>query len=135
MIPRRQSDFKNQILASLDEIVLQIRDVVLADDSTEDEVFNPEQFKLSHAYLTAALIYEQNLQIDVANEMRSRAKELLEIAFRSLALDKDGDGVIDSGETDIRESGGRTSDFRASWGSYTRSSNDSFFTSSRGMKH
>ena len=135
MVPRRQSDFSNQIEAAESELILQIRDVVLAEDATEDEVFNPESFKLAHAYCTAALIYEQNLQMDVADQMRTRCKELMEIALRSLALDLDGDGVIDSGELDRRESGGRTTDFRASWRNYTRSSNDAFFTATRGMKH
>lgn len=135
MVPRRQSDFSNQIEAAQEELILQIRDVVLSQDATEDEVFNPEQFRLAHAYCTAALIYEQNLQMDVAEQMRNRCSELMEIALRSLALDLDGDGVIDSGELDLRESGGKTTDFRASWKNYQRSSNDSFFTATRGMRH
>ena len=135
MIPRRQSDFKPQIQGALDEIIMHIRDVTIPQDATEDEVFNPEQFKLAHAYCTAAYIYEQNLQLDVASEMRTRCQELMEVALRSLALDVDGDGVIDDGELNRRESGGKTTDFRASWKNYTRTSNDSFFTSSRGMRH
>tara|TARA_Y100000114_G_scaffold44070_1_gene39682 strand:- start:13059 stop:14006 length:948 start_codon:yes stop_codon:yes gene_type:complete len=135
MIPRRQSDFAPQIKAAQDELILVIRDVVLADDATEDEVFNPEQFKLAHAYCTAAMIYEQNLQLDVADQMRSRCKDLLDIALRSLALDVDGDGVIDQGELDRRETGGKQTDFRASYKGYTRTSYDSFFTATRGMKH
>mgnify|MGYP003135951738 CR=1 FL=1 len=135
MVPRRQSDFSNQIEAAKDEIILQIRDVVLAQDATEDEVFNPEQFRLAHAYCTAALIYEQNLQMDVADQMRTRCSELMEIALRSLALDLDGDGVIDSGELDLRESGGKTTDFRASYKNYERTEYDSFFTATRGMRH
>ena len=81
------------------------------------------------------MIYEQNLQLDVADEMRTRCKQLLEIALRSLALDVDGDGVIDDGELNRRETGGKQTDFRASWKGYTRTSNDSFFTATRGMKH
>ena len=135
MIPRRQSDFAPQINSALQEIILIVRDVVLADGVTEDEVFNPEQFQLAHAYCTAAIIYEQNLQLDIAEQMRTRCQSLLEISFRSLAVDIDGDGVIDDGELDRRETGGKQTDFRASWKSYTRTSNDSFFTATRGMKH
>lgn len=135
MIPRRQSDFSNQINSALQEIILIVRDVVIADGVTEDEVFNPEQFHLAHAYCTAAIIYEQNLQLDVAEQMRTRCQSLLDISFRSLAVDIDGDGVIDDGELDRRETGGKQTDFRASWKSYTRTSNDSFFTATRGMKH
>jgi hypothetical protein len=135
MIPRRQSDFEPQIKGALNELILQVRDVVLSDNATEDEVFNPEQFHLAHAYCTAAIIYELNLQLDVADQMRQRCHDLMEIALRSLALDLDGDGVIDTGELDRRETGGKQSDFRASWKGYTRTSNDSFFTATRGMKH
>ena len=135
MIPRRQSDYKPQIKGALDEIILQVRDVVIADHVTEDEVFNPEQFHLSHAYCTTAMIYEQSLQMDIAEQMRQRSLDLLEIALRSLALDVDGDGVIDEGELDRRETGGKTSDFRASYKGYTRTSDDAFFTAARGMKH
>ena len=135
MIPSRQSDFSNQINSALQEIILIVRDVVIADGVTEDEVFNPEQFHLAHAYCTAAIIYEQNLQLDVAEQMRTRCQSLLDISFRSLAVDIDGDGVIDDGELDRRETGGKQTDFRASWKSYTRTSNDSFFTATRGMKH
>ena len=46
MIPRRQSDFASQIKGALDELILQVRDVVISDEATEDEVFNPEQFHL-----------------------------------------------------------------------------------------
>lgn len=135
MIPRRQSDFKPQIEGALDELIMHVRDVVISEGVTEDEVFNPEQFKLAHAYCTAAIVYEQNLQLDVADQMRARCKDLLDIALRSLALDIDGDGVIDDGELDRRESGGKATDFRASWKNYKRSSNDAFFTAKRGMKH
>jgi hypothetical protein len=135
MIPRRQSDFNQQIAAAQDEIILEVRDVVLAEDATEDEVFNPESFKLAHAYCTAAMIYEQNLQLDVADAMRTRCHDLMQKAFRTLALDLDGDGVVDEGELDRRETGGKQTDFRASWKNYTRSSNDSFFTATRGMRH
>ena len=135
MIPRRQSDFEPQIKGALNELILQVRDVVLSDNATEDEVFNPEQFHLAHAYCTAAIIYELNLQLDVADQMRQRCHDLMETALRSLALDLDGDGVIDTGELDRRETGGKQSDFRASWKGYTRTSNDSFFTATRGMKH
>ena len=135
MIPRRQSDFRPQIKGALDEVILQVRDVVIAEGVTEDEVFNPEQFKLAHAYCTAAIIYEQSLQLDVAEQMRQRCHDLMHVALRSLALDIDGDGVVDEGELDRRETGGKPSDFRASWKGYTRTSNDSFFTATRGMKH
>ena len=135
MIPRRQQDFAPQIQAALDEIILVIRDHVIADDVTEDEIFNQQSFEPAHAYCSAALIYELSLQLDVSNSMRDRCNDLLNVALRSIALDLDGDGVIDEGEENLRRSGGSATDFRASWRSYNKTENDSFFTPKRGMRH
>lgn len=135
MIPRRQSDFSTQIKASLEEIGLEIRNALSADDLTEDQVFNAESFKLAHAYCTAARIYELALQLDIAAAMRARCEELLGKALESVTLDIDGDGVIDPDEENLKKKGGSASDFRASWRWYSKSSNDSFFTPARGMRH
>ena len=135
LVPRRQSDLAPQIAASLDEIVLQIRDHVLADNVTEDEVFNQQTFKLAHAYCAAARVYEMHLQLDTAAAMRERCSELMEVALRSITLDLDGDGVVDEGEENLRRTGGSSTDFRASWRGYNKVENDSFFTPARGMRH
>jgi len=135
MIPRRQSDFEPQIAAALHEIVLAIRDHVNSDEITEDEVFNPESFKLAHKYCTAAIIYEMSLNLDAANAMRERCHDLMSSALRSIALDLDGDGVVDEGELDLRRDGGSSRDFRASWRTYSKTANDSFFNPVRGMRH
>ena len=135
MIPRRQSDYHPQIKASLDELILAIRAHLHSDNITEDEVFNPESFLLAHTYCAAALIYELNQQLDTASAMRERCGELMDRALQSIALDLDGDGVIDAGETDLQRSGGSANDFRASWRSYSKTANDNFFNPSRGMRH
>jgi hypothetical protein len=135
MVPRRQSDLLPQIDAALHEIILAIRDHVIADSCTEDEVFNQGSFLSAHAYCSAALVYESVLQLDVASAMRARCEELLKSALRSLVLDLDGDGVIDEGEVDLRRSGGSATDFRASWRSFNKSAYDARFTPKRGMRH
>jgi len=135
MIPRRQSDYQPQIKASLNELILEIRAHLQSDEITEDEVFNPESFLLSHSYCAAALIYELNQQLDIASAMRERCAELMAKALQSIALDLDGDGVIDAGETDLQRSGGSEHDFRASWRAYSKTANDSFFNPARGMRH
>ncbi len=135
MIPRRQSSFAPQIKASLDEMVLTIRNHLTADDITEDEVFNPESFKLAHAYCAAARVYEQALQLDAAQAMRTRCEELTDKALATISLDLDGDGIVDSGEEILPRSGGSARDFRASWRFYSKTASDSFFTPKRGMKH
>ena len=135
MVPRRQGDFTPQISAALDDIALRIRDHVIPDGVTEDEVFNQQSFMRAHVYCTAALIYEMSQQFDAANAMRERCDKLLDIALRSITLDLDGDGVVDTGEEDLRRVGGNAQDFRASWATYTKNSNDSFFTPTRGQRH
>lgn len=135
MVPRRQSDFEPQIKAALEDIILVIRDHVIADDVTEDEVFNQQSFKRAHAYCTAALIFEMQLQLDAAEAMRERCKQLLDIALRSVTLDLDGDGVVDEGEENLRRSGGSARDFRASWKTYNKTDYDKRFTPVRAMRH
>jgi len=135
MVPRRQGDFEAQIKAAEHEIILAIRDHLNNDDITEDEVFNPESFKLAHKYCTAAIIYELIRDFDAASNMRDRCRELLDSALRSITLDLDGDGVIDPNEEDLRRKGGSASDFRASWRNYSKTANDSFFNPVRGMRH
>ena len=135
MVPRRQSDFLPQIKASLDEIAQQIRDHVIGDNVTEDEVFNQQSFKQAHAYCAAARIYEMHLQLDAAAAMRDRCSQLMDLALRSITLDLDGDGVVDEGEENLRRKGGSASDFRASWRNYSKTANDSFFNPVRGMRH
>jgi len=50
-------------------------------------------------------------------------------------FDLDGDGLVDSGEEVLSRKGGGPTDFRASWRTYSKSANDSFFTPKRGMRH
>ena len=135
MVPRRQSDFAPQIKASLDELILSIRDHVIADGITEDEVFNQQSFKRAHVYCAAAHIYEMSMQFDAAEAMRERYHELMALALRSVTLDLDGDGEVDAGEENLRREGGSKDDFRASWKTYTKSENDNFFKIARGMRH
>lgn len=136
MIPRRQSSFSPQIDASLQEIILMIRDHLKDEvDVTEDEVFNAESFANAHAYCTAARVYEAINQLDTANAMRERCMQLLDISLRSLALDRDGDNIVDEGELDIAKKGGSFRDMRASWRSYSKTQYDQTFTPTRGMRH
>ena len=136
MIPRRQSSFEPQIDATLQEIILMLRDHLKdEDDVTEDEVFNAGSFMNAHAYCTAARVYEMIGQMDNANVMRQRCEDLMDISLRSLALDRDGDNVVDDNELDIAKKGGSARDLRASWSSYNKSEYDKTFTPTRGMRH
>ena len=112
-----------------------MRDHVIADGATEDDVFNQGSFLSAHAYCAAAIVYEATLQLDVASAMRERKYELLEVALRSVTIDLNGDGDIDEGESNLRRSGGSKTDFRASWKTYAKTDYDSRFTPARGMRH
>ena len=136
MIPRRQSSFEPQIEATLQEIILMLRDHLKDEpDVTEDEVFNAGSFINAHAYCTAARVYEMIGQMDNANVMRQRCEDLMDISLRSLALDRDGDNVVDDNELDVAKKGGSARDLRASWSSYNKSEYDKTFTPTRGMRH
>jgi len=136
MLPRRQSSFETQIEAALAEVVLVVRDHLKDEpEVTEDEVFNAGSFLNAHAYCTAARVYEMVNQLDNANLMRQRCQELMDISLRSLALDRDGDNVVDDNELDVAKKGGSARDLRASWSSYNKTAYDATFTPTRGMRH
>ena len=136
MIPRRQSSFQPQIEATLQEIILMLRDHLKDEpEVTEDEVFNAGSFMNAHAYCTAARVYEMIGQMDNANVMRQRCEDLMDISLRSLALDRDGDNVVDDNELDVAKKGGSARDLRASWSSYSKSDYDRSFIPTRGMRH
>jgi len=136
MLPRRQSSFETQIEAALAEVVLVVRDHLKDEpEVTEDEVFNAGSFLNAHAYCTAARVYEMVNQLDNANLMRQRCQELMDISLRSLALDRDGDNVVDDNELDVAKKGGSARDLRASWSSYSKTAYDATFTPTRGMRH
>lgn len=135
MIPRRQSSYAPQIKAALDEVAHVVRDHLRDESLTEDEVFNPSVFLNAHAYCTAARVYEMAAQLDTANAMRERCMELMTLALRTVAIDRDGDNIVDDGELDQAKSGGSARDLRASWRSYQRTAYDQTFTPARAMRH
>jgi len=135
MIPRRQADFKPQINRAFEELVFEIRDNLVPLNCTEDEVFNPTQFLQAHIYLTTAIIYESSDRFDLGQQYRDRSKELTDLALRSVSIDLNKDGLVDSGELDRRESGGSKSDFKASFSTYVKTDYDKTFIPTRGMRH
>ena len=86
-------------------------------------------------YCTAARIYEMNLQLDATEAMRARCMELLDLALRTVDLDLNGDGILDDGEINLEKSGGKSTDFRASWRTYNKTERDKSFIPSRAMRH
>ena len=97
MIPRRQTDFKPQIKRALIELIFIIRDHLQPLSCTEDEVFNPDSFLQAHVYLTTAMIYESLEKFDLGIQYRDRSSQLINLALRTIDLDINGDGIIDTG--------------------------------------
>ena len=135
MIPRRQTDLRPQIKRAMIELIFALRDHLQPLDCTEDEIFNPETFRQAHVYLTTAIVYEGSDKFDLGQQYRDRATQMIDLALRSVSLDENGDGIIDSGELDRRESGGSKNDLRASFAGYTKTEYDKRFTAKRGMRH
>jgi len=132
-IPRRQRDFKPQIFRANEELILMIRDSLLHQSLTEDEVFNADSFSNCHAYLSASYILEGQNRFEEALAMRQRALDLYELTLRSVALDRDKDGIIDDGELDQRVSGVK-SDFRANFKNRVETDYEKTFQIKRGMR-
>lgn len=132
MVPRRQQDWKPQIDAAHDEITLHVRQAVLPVDVTEDEVFNPEIFRLAHAYCTHAIILEMMSKFDDAERMRVRCMALMDLALKSISLDIDGDGVIDSGEESVNQ--GARAYLRGNFKNRTVSAYEAQWKPARGLK-
>ena len=112
-----------------------LRDRLSSSSVTEDEIFNASDFALSHSYCSASRIYEMNLQLDIAEVMKARCLELLDLALKSVDLDLNGNGIIDDGETDLEKAGGKRTDFRAAWKSYQPSDYEKTFQPTRAMRH
>ena len=132
-IPRRQRDFKPQINRAKQDLILMIRDSLLHQSLTEDDVFNAETFSNTHAYLTAAIILEGQNRFEEAAAMRTRSIELYELAMRSVSLDRDKDGIIEDGELDQRVSGVKN-DLRGNFASRQTTSYEDTFIVKRGMR-
>lgn len=132
-IPRRQRDFKPQISRAHEELILMVRDSLLHQALTEDEVFNADSFSNCHAYLSASYILEGQNRFEEATAMRQRALEIYELTMRSVALDRDKDGIIDDGELDQRVSGVK-SDFRANFKDRVETQYEQTFEIKRGMR-
>jgi len=132
MIPRRQQDWTAQINAAHDEITLHVREAMQPLGVTEDEVFSPEIFRLAHAYCTHAIISEMMGRYDDSERMRTRCSELIALALKSVVLDVDGDGVIDTGEESVNQ--GARAYMRGNFKNRTISAYEAQWKPARGLR-
>ena len=104
LAPRRSNGFEEQISSSLDELALYVRDLIVPRDVDEDDIHNSHDLLQAHAYLAIARIHELNGNIDLSEKMRSRGIELADLSMKTISLDLNTDGIIQTTENNQRVS-------------------------------
>jgi hypothetical protein len=104
LAPRRSNGFEEQISSSLDELALYVRDLIVPRDVDEDDIHNSHDLLQAHAYLAIARIHELNGNIDLSEKMRARGIELADLSMKTISLDLNADGIIQTTENNQRVS-------------------------------
>ena len=104
LAPRRSNGFEEQISSSLEELALYVRDLIVPRDVDEDDIHNSHDLLQAHAYLAIARIHELNGNIDLSEKMRSRGIELADLSMKTISLDLNTDGIIQTTENNQRVS-------------------------------
>lgn len=133
-IMRRQTDVVPQIEGGENDLLLIVRDLLSSKELTEDEIHNPEQLRQAHLYFTGARIYEILGNFDLAEKMRLRAMELTDLAMKTIAIDTDGDGIVDPGEEEERLKGALRTDIRGNFAGRTVPEYEQLWQPTRGMR-
>lgn len=105
LAPRRANGFEDQIEASLNELSMYVRDLIIPDDVDEDDIHNTQDLLQAHAYLTLARIHELNGNIDLSEKMRARGMQLADLTMRTISLDINKDGIAQDDELNKRVKG------------------------------
>jgi hypothetical protein len=141
-VPRRQGGWEPQIQAAQEELILRLRRDLQERGLTEDDI-NGHRLRFAHAHLAAAVIYDEN-QPEKAEILRTRVLGafneetgirhggLVDDTLRSVWVDADRDGAVDSGEVTSIE-GNRTADSKSFFTSSSFDSTNRVF--SRGGRH
>ncbi|MGI9215356.1 MAG: hypothetical protein ACR2HS_06995, partial [Gammaproteobacteria bacterium] len=102
LAPRRSNGFEDQLSSSLDELALYVRDLIVPKNVDEDDIHNSHDLLQAHAYLAIARIHELNGNIDLSEKMRSRGIELADLSMKTISLDLNTDGIIQTTENNQR---------------------------------
>lgn len=133
-VARRQNDVEPQIEGGENDLLLIVRDLLSSRDLSEDEIHNPEQLRQAHLYFTGARLYEILGNFDLAEKMRVRAIDLTDLAMKSIAIDSDGDGIVDPGEEVDRLKGALRTDIRGNFYNREVPEYEKLFQPTRGMR-
>jgi hypothetical protein len=133
-VARRQTDVNPQIEGGEQDLLLIVRDLLSSKELSEDEIHNPEHLRQAHLYFTGARIYEILGNFDLAEKLRTRAIELTDLAMKTIAIDTDGDGIVDTPEIDQRLKGGLRTDIRGNFAGRTIPDYENLWQPTRGMR-
>lgn len=132
LAPRRSNGFDEQISSSLDELALYVRDLIVPRDIDEDDIHNSHDLLQAHAYLAIARIHELNGNIDLSEKMRSRGIELADLSMKTISLDLNTDGIIQTTENNQRVSASK--DIRGNFAGRVIGEYEAQFIPSRNMR-
>ena len=132
LAPRRSNGFEEQISSSLDELALYVRDLIVPRDVDEDDIHNSHDLLQAHAYLAIARIHELNGNIDLSEKMRSRGIELADLSMKTISLDLNADGIIQTTENNQRVSASK--DIRGNFAGRVVGEYEAQFIPSRNMR-
>jgi hypothetical protein len=132
LAPRRSNGFDEQISSSLDELALYVRDLIVPRDVDEDDIHNSHDLLQAHAYLAIARIHELNGNIDLSEKMRSRGIELADLSMKTISLDLNTDGIIQTTENNQRVSASK--DIRGNFAGRVIGEYEAQFIPSRNMR-
>ena len=132
LAPRRSNGFEEQISSSLDELALYVRDLIVPRDVDEDDIHNSHDLLQAHAYLAIARIHELNGNIDLSEKMRARGIELADLSMKTISLDLNTDGVIQTTENNQRVSASK--DIRGNFAGRVVGEYEAQFIPSRNMR-
>ena len=132
LAPRRSNGFDEQISSSLDELALYVRDLIVPRVVDEDDIHNSHDLLQAHAYLAIARIHELNGNIDLSEKMRSRGIELADLSMKTISLDLNTDGIIQTTENNQRVSASK--DIRGNFAGRVIGEYEAQFIPSRNMR-
>ena len=132
LAPRRANGFEEQISSALDELALYVRDLIVPREVDEDDIHNSHDLLQAHSYLAIARIHELNGNIDLSEKMRARGIELADLSMKTISLDLNTDGIIQTTENNQRVSA--SSDIRGNFAGRSVGEYEAQFIPSRNMR-
>lgn len=108
LVPRNAQDFAGIIAMGRLSIISEIRALLSELDLTEDDIYGPT-VQQSHVYFSLYNFYLLK-DFEKAQNLLSFAQENLKTSLKRIWVDKNKDGVVDTGEENLHITGGNSDD-------------------------